>query len=183
LEVAAADAVREGRLEFTPASAREEFLARAGQGGDWCVSYQVVAGQPVPAASCLDCGRLSVSVEPLDDCPRCMGELSPDLGVLDARFVGAVWPLAAAGWPARRATALDIVNTALAGTPGVISWAVAMAALGLRLARVVPFTEVVIYSLETPDDDPDPVVPDLEDLMTTVGASQLRAALLKGGLP
>ena len=183
LEVAAADVVREGRLMFSPPSAREEFLARAGQGGEWCVSYQVVAGQPVPAATCLDCGRLSVSVEPLDDCPRCMGELSPDLGVLDARFVGAVWPLAAAGWPVRRPTTHQLLGTTLVGHHGVTGWAVAMAALGLRLGGVVPFAEIVIPTVDASAEDPDPVVPDVDEILLRAGADALREALLAGGLP
>ena len=45
-----------------PASAPE----RAGAGGEWCLSHQVEAGQPVPVSTCLDCGKVAVSVEPPD---------------------------------------------------------------------------------------------------------------------
>src|SRR5438045_160462 len=65
-----------------------------------CLSHQVWAGQPVPVATCLDCGHTSVSVEAAASCGTCMGSLVADDDVLDARFVGAVWPLAVAGWPA-----------------------------------------------------------------------------------
>ncbi|HWW54257.1 MAG TPA: class I tRNA ligase family protein, partial [Acidimicrobiales bacterium] len=99
LEGAVADAVREGLVSFFPPAAREDFMAHAGRGGDWCVSYQVIAGQPVPASTCLDCGKVAVAVDAPESCPRCTGPLTPDLGVLDAGFVGAVWPLAANGWP------------------------------------------------------------------------------------
>ena len=99
LEVLAADAVRQGVISVAPAAASDELVAAAGQRGDWCLSHQVWAGQPVPVGTCLDCGQAAVSVEPADSCGKCMGTVVADDDVLDARFVGAVWPLALAGWP------------------------------------------------------------------------------------
>src|SRR5688500_20144673 len=98
LGIGAADAVRDGHVELAPPGARDVLLSRAGQGGDWCLSHQVWAGEPVPAAICLDCGQTAVSVEASTTCSRCMGTLEPVEDVLDARFLAGVWPLAAAGW-------------------------------------------------------------------------------------
>jgi valyl-tRNA synthetase len=193
LELAAADAVREGQLSFWPPAAREEFLERAGSGGEWCVSYQVLAGQPVPAATCQDCGGLVVTVEPPSSCPRCMGSLSPDLGVLDARFVAAVWPLAAAGWPAQPVDDLDLAATALlVGPRGFSGWALTMAALGLRLTGRLPFGQVIVCGPGAPAPEPEPgaeIAPeielaegDLDLLIATEGPEVVRLALLAGGL-
>jgi valyl-tRNA synthetase len=175
LEVAAADAVREGAIGFAPAGAIEAFLERAGAGGEWCLSHQVWAGQPVPVSTCLDCGRVAVEVEPSTSCGRCMGELVPDGSVLDARFVGAVWPITAAG---------NVEDTMLVvGPTGVAKWALPMAALGLWLTGSVPFARVAVHDEAASPDDPDPVVaPDLPALLETEGRRVVRAALAAGGL-
>jgi valyl-tRNA synthetase len=173
MELAAADAVREGVLGFSPTTARDDFLARAGQGRGWCVSYQLAAGQPVPAATCLDCGELVVAVEPPESCPRCMGELLPDLGVLDAHFVGAVWPLASAGWPSAQGP--TAATTLILGPVRLIGWAVTMAAIGYRLTGKLPFSEIVLLETDDSSGEVDPLVAEHGGLL-------VRLALLRGGL-
>lgn len=185
LEVAAADAVREGTLAFSPAGAIEAFLARAGVGGRWCLSHQVWAGRPVPVSTCLDCGRVAVEPEPSTSCGRCMGELVPDDQALDARFVGALWPLAAAGWPRDGAGAATATESTMlvVGPTGVGKWALPMAALGLCLAGAVPFSLVAVHDVVTTPDDPDPTTPpDLPALLEVEGRRVVRAALVAGGL-
>ena len=185
LEVAAADAVRQGAVEFAPAAVRDDFLGRAGNRGDWCLSHQVWAGQPVPVATCLDCGRLDVGVEPASSCGKCMGTLVPDEDVLDARFVGALVPLSEAGWPDDQAgPAQAAAGTMLAVTTvGVVWWALPMAALGLRLAEAVPFAHVAAQPVNAPPEDPDPTLPvDLDARTAAVGRRAVRAALVAGGL-
>ena len=185
LEVAAADAVRESDIAFAPPAARDELLERAGAGGDWCLSHQVWAGQPVPVAACLDCGQLAVSVEPSESCGKCMGTLVAEDDALDARFVGAVWPLATAGWPgAERGPAeLAPTTTLVVGPSGVVKWVLPMAALGVWLAGAVPFGCVAVHHVVATDEDPDPHLPvDLEALVHEEGPRVVRAALLAGGL-
>lgn len=173
LEVAAADAVREGSLTFAPAGAIEAFLERAGAGGQWCLSHQVWAGQPVPVSTCLDCGRVTVEVAPSTSCGRCMGELVPDGSALDARFVGAVWPTTAAAAPEE--------TMLVVGPTGVSKWALPMAALGLWLTGAVPFSRVAVHDVTVTTDDPDPDV-DLPALLGAEGRRVVRAALAAGGL-
>ena len=185
LEVAAADAVREGSITFAPAGAIEAFLERAGAGGQWCLSHQVWAGQPVPVSTCLDCGRVTVEVEPSTSCGRCMGELVPDGGALDARFVGAVWPLATAGWPSDASAVAEAAEDTMlvVGPTGVGKWALPMAALGLWLTGAVPFCRVAVHEVAATADDPDPMVsPDLPALLEAEGRRVVRAALAAGGL-
>jgi valyl-tRNA synthetase len=185
LEVAAADAVREGVLTFAPAAAIEPFLERAGAGGEWCLSHQVWAGQPVPVSTCLDCNQVTVEVEQSTSCGKCMGELVADDGVLDARFVGAVWPLAAVGWPGDAAAVSTSAEETMlvVGPTGIGKWAVPMAALGLWLAGSVPFSRVAVHDVVTTPDDPDPSVsPDLPALLEAEGRRVVRAALAAGGL-
>jgi valyl-tRNA synthetase len=177
LEAAAADVVRE-RVVFAPQQARDEFLARAGQGGPWCLSRQVWAGQPVPVAMCGDCGRPDIAVEPGGSCGRCMGALVPDDSVLDARFVAALWPLAAAGWPEAEGDAGRdaAATTLLVGPSGIGRWALPMAALGLRLAGAVPFGAIAVQITEGGE------AVDVLALVEAEGRHVARVALLAGGL-
>lgn len=153
LEVAAADAVRQGAVDFAPSDAREEFLERAGHGESWCLSSRVLAGVPVPVATCLDCGRVAVEVDLGSSCNKCMGTLEPDDGALDARFVGVVWALAALGWPDdERGYATQASDTLFLTTrPGLLSWVLPMASLGLRLGGALPFSKVA--ALDSTDAD------------------------------
>lgn len=138
LEVLVADAVRQGAITISPASAGDELVASAGQRGDWCLSHQVWAGVPVPVATCLDCGSTAVSVEGAASCGKCMGTLVQDDDVLDARFVAAVWPLS---------YGTETETLLVVAPPGVMLWAVRIAALGLRLTGSAPFTRVAIHPL------------------------------------
>lgn len=184
LEVLAADQLREGLVDVSPPAARDELLERAGAGGTWCLSHQVWAGSRVPVWTCLDCGQLSVAVEQPTSCGKCMGELAADDSVLDARFVGAIWPLVAAGWPDARPDADGLADTTLMTTPaGLIRWVLPMAALGLTLAGAAPFCSVAAVDVRTDPGDPEPVVmADLDALIDAEGASAVRRALLNGSL-
>jgi hypothetical protein len=139
----------------------------------------------VPVAACLDCGQLDVRVEVSESCGKCMGTLVAEDDVLDARFVGAVWPLATAGWPAaeRGPEELASSTTLVVGPSGVVKWVLPMAALGLRLAGAVPFSAVAVHHVVATEEDPDPTLPvDLAALVSEEGPRVVRAALLAGGL-
>lgn len=148
LEVAAADQVRQGSVDFSPAAAREQFLERAGQGESWCLSSRVLAGVPVPVATCLDCGRVAVEVDIGASCNKCMGTLEADEGALDARFVGVLWALVALGWPEDdRSYAAKAAEAMFVTTPaGLLAWALPMTALGLRLGRAAPFSHIAVQT-------------------------------------
>lgn len=182
LEVLAADHIREGLLDVSPPAYRDELLERAGAGGSWCLSHQVWGGSPVPVWTCLDCGQLSVAVEQPSSCGKCMGELAADDSVLDARFIGAVWPLVVAGWPDAKPDPAEAVL--LTTQAGVVRWALPMAALALTLAGTAPFAGIVVSEVRADPGDPEPVVmADLDALIEAEGADAVRAALRAGGLP
>jgi valyl-tRNA synthetase len=184
LEVAAADQLREGVLDVAPLAARDELLDRAGAGGTWCLSHQVWAGTPVPVSRCMDCGQPCVTVEQPTSCNKCMGQLAPDDSVLDARFVGAIWPLAVHGWPDALPDPDAVADTTVLTTPaGLIRWALPMAALGLRLAGTAPFAHITAVDVQTDPADPDPhLVADLDALIEADGAEHVRDWLLHGAV-
>lgn len=185
IEIAAADAVRDGLVDVIPATARDAFLERAGAGGDWCVSHQVWAGESVPASACSECRQMTVAIDPGPSCNRCMGALEPVSDVLDARFLAAVWPLAIAGWPAEDAGVKEAAEatTLLVDPAGVARWTVAWTALALRLTGAVPFARVAAQEAQTTGDDPDPLLAaPIADLLAHVPIQVLRTALVAGGL-
>ncbi|MDQ1395410.1 MAG: valyl-tRNA synthetase, partial [Acidimicrobiaceae bacterium] len=117
--------------------------------GDWCVSHQVWAGQPVPVARCLDCGQLAVGAGDAEPCGKCMGVLRPDDTVLDARFVAAVAVVAGMGWPDNVAgpEATAAGTTLVVNERGIGGWAVPMAGLCLRLSGTLPFCSVAVQDV------------------------------------
>lgn len=146
LETAAGDAVRDGEVTFLPAGARDAFLAAAGVRRDWCLSSRVSGGVAVPAARCLDCGRVAVETEPESSCSGCMGPLQVEHETLDPRFVAAVWALGLLGWPERRAGAdSDRETTAVVVAEDLAGWVLPALALGLRLAGKTPFSRVTVH--------------------------------------
>ncbi|HEX7167461.1 MAG TPA: class I tRNA ligase family protein [Acidimicrobiales bacterium] len=172
LEVAAADAIRHGEVGFVPADMRDAVLAVAGaEARPWCLDRTVPGGVPLPVATCGDCGRTSVDVEASPTCGKCFGVLDPSTTTLDPRFVGAVWPLATLGWPARGRGTVDASSaeqTTAVVPPGALeSWALPALALGVHLAGLVPFASVVV---QPPTAVPDATAPD--------GAADTRAARL-----
>ena len=180
LEVAAADAIRHGSVDFVPADVRDTVLAIAG-GASWCLDRSVPGGVPLPVALCVDCQRLSVEVDLSTTCGKCFGELQPSPLTLDARFVAALSPLVAAEWPARvLRSEVDAAGSTVAVVPphAVESWALPALALGLHLAGYVPFGRVVMHPPDLPGDTAaPPLVP--EDLQG-VDARVSRLALLAG---
>lgn len=143
LEVAAADAVRNGLVDFSPPDARDAFLGLAGVRCDWRLSTNVGSGVPLPTAVCLDCGKSTVDVEPTTTCGKCMGTLEAQELWLDARFVAAVWSLVAAGWPEERV--VPDGTLVVASGPDLSGWVLPAVALGLRLAGAPPFASVVVH--------------------------------------
>jgi hypothetical protein len=144
LEVTAADAVRDGRVAFVPADAREAFLATALADRPWCLDRTVAGGVPLPAATCIDCGRLSVEVAPSTTCGKCLGELRAGDATLDARFVAAFWPLAVAGWP-RPARRQPLPSVAVVTPEAATSWLPPALALSCHLMGELPIGTVVVH--------------------------------------
>ena len=155
LEVGAADAVRDGLVGFTPPDARDAFLAGAGARRDWCLSTRVPGGVPLPVATCLDCGKVTVEVELPSSCGKCMGLLVAERLFLDARFVAALWPLVLGGWPGRRSTYPAEETLAVVSAADLAGWVLPAVALALRLAGGPPFAGTVVHPWPAPAAAPD----------------------------
>ena len=178
LEVGAADAVRHGLVAFTPSDARDAFLASAGTRRDWCLSTRVPGGVPLPAATCLECGKVAVEVDPPTSCGKCMGTVVRDPLALDARFVAAMWPIVLGGWPGRRSTYPAEETVCVVSAADLVGWVLPAVALSLRLTAEAPFAGVVVHPWPAPE-----VAPDEAPFVASDGeadARVLRLALVAG---
>lgn len=173
MEVAAADALREGGVAFHPAGVVQQVLAAAGERRLWCLSSRAWTGLPVPVSTCLDCGRPSVGVDLDESCPTCMGTLVGDGEVIDPRFVAALWPLVVGGWPSRRETEGAATTVVVATSVDIGSWLLPSAALGWSLAGALPFGHVVVL----PEDAVDGGVEDVAEAIDRDGRTPTRSRL------
>lgn len=165
-------------VAFSPPTAADRLQALAENAGAWCVSQQLWSGEAIPVATCLDCNQTTVAVDMPESCGSCMGTLEQHSDVLDARFIAAVVPIAMLGWPADFA---DSAVTLSVGRSGLETWALPIAALGLRLAGRVPFSTLTVHQLAIGAEDhgPQPTT-ELIAQVERVGTATARASLLLG---
>jgi valyl-tRNA synthetase len=135
LEVAVADAIREGAATVAPSDLRERLLAAAGDETLWCISGGPAGGHPLPASTCLDCGRLAVEVETSGTCGACMGTTEPESTTLDGTFVTI----------ASLVDQLDAKTTLVVDHSSVAPFALRLAALALRLNGELPFAHLAVH--------------------------------------
>ena len=120
---------------------------------DWCVSRQLWWGHRIPAWSCKDCGKLSVSRNDLTSCPSCAGKnIEQDPDVLDTWFSSWLWPFSTLGWEKVGAGAVDLCRyyptTALITAYDIIFfWVARMIMAGLEFTGKAPFRDIYIHGL------------------------------------
>ncbi|WP_243317094.1 valine--tRNA ligase [Geothrix paludis] len=146
----ALEAVRDGRIQFTPshhAAVWEHWLTNI---QDWCISRQLVWGHRIPAWTCAKCGELHVELEQPSACRACgAGELIQDPDTLDTWFSSALWPFSVFGWPEQTAELKRYYPTSvlITGYDILFFWVARMAMAGLTWMGDVPFRKVYFNSL------------------------------------
>ena len=95
----AIEAIRSGRVRFTPPIHGDVALGWLESIRPWNISRQLWWGHQIPVWYC-GCGETIVSVDAPDRCDACGDhELRRDDDVLDTWFSSALWPFATLGWP------------------------------------------------------------------------------------
>jgi len=146
----ALEAVRDGRIQFTPshhAAVWEHWLTNI---QDWCISRQLVWGHRIPAWTCAKCGELQVEMEQPSACCACGAqELKQDPDTLDTWFSSALWPFSVFGWPEETAELKRYYPTSvlITGYDILFFWVARMAMAGLTWMGDVPFRKVYFNSL------------------------------------
>jgi valyl-tRNA synthetase len=120
---------------------------------DWCVSRQLWWGHRIPAWTCADCGKLTVSRNDITECPECKSKnIKQDEDVLDTWFSSWLWPFSTLGWSKPGCTTPDLERyyptTALITAYDIIFfWVARMIMAGLEFTGKAPFRDVYIHSL------------------------------------
>ncbi len=143
----AIDAVRDGRVNFTPATWGRVYQDWLAEIRPWCLSRQLWWGHQLPVWYRGD--EVYVGM----DAPEGDGwERDPD--VLDTWFSSALWPFATLGWPDRTPELSRFYPTSVLSTAReiIFLWVARMVMMGLEYMGEVPFRDVYIHSVvQAPD--------------------------------
>ncbi len=183
----AADAVRDGRVRFVPASRTTSFLEWLDNLHDWCISRQIWWGHRIPAWYGPD-GEIRVSREDVDE-----PGWEQDEDVLDTWFSSQLWPFTVFGWEHPGSDTPELAawyptSTLVTGYDINTFWVSRMLMIGLWFTDDVPFRVVHNHGLvrdahgkkmsKSFGNVIDPL-----DLVAKYGADATRLALLRSAAP
>jgi valyl-tRNA synthetase len=147
---ASLEAVRSGKIKFTPQhweNVWEHWLTNI---QDWCISRQLVWGHRIPAWTCDSCGKLHVEMEAPQACADCgRPALTQDPDTLDTWFSSALWPFSVFGWPDETEELMRYYPTSvlITGYDILFFWVARMVMAGLTWMKDIPFHDVYFNSL------------------------------------
>ena len=148
----AIEAVRSGKITFTPKRFETTYFNWMENIRDWCISRQIWWGHRIPVYTC-ECGHEWAAPVKPDCCPKCHADAShitQDPDVLDTWFSSWLWPFSTFGWPDRDAADLKryYPTTDLCTAPDIIFfWVARMIMAGCKFMGDVPFRNVTFHGV------------------------------------
>jgi len=143
-------AVKDGSIKIVPQFWENTYFEWMENIRDWCISRQIWWGHQIPAWSCRQCDKLTVSREDPSACAHCeSGEIDRETDVLDTWFSSALWPFSTMGWP-EKTKALETYypsSVLCTGFDILFFWVARMIMMGLKFMKDVPFRHVYIHAL------------------------------------
>ena len=92
--------VNDGEVKFVPDRFSKIYTNWMENVHDWCISRQLWWGHQIPAWTCQDCGKMTVSETDPTECEHCHSKnIVQEEDVLDTWFSSALWPFSTLGWP------------------------------------------------------------------------------------
>ncbi len=92
--------VNDGEVKFVPDRFSKIYTNWMENVHDWCISRQLWWGHRIPAWTCQECGKLTVSETDPTECEHCHSHnIVQEDDVLDTWFSSALWPFSTLGWP------------------------------------------------------------------------------------
>ncbi|OPY71715.1 MAG: Valine--tRNA ligase [Syntrophorhabdus sp. PtaU1.Bin058] len=145
----AIEAVRSQRVRIIPEMWEKVYFEWMENIRDWCISRQIWWGHRIPVWYCDRCNKTYVSVDNMDTCQDCKGELRQESDVLDTWFSSGLWPFTTLGWPDRTDDLKTFYPTSLliTGFDILFFWVARMIMMGLKFMGDVPFRDVYIHAL------------------------------------
>ncbi|MBD5559780.1 MAG: valine--tRNA ligase [Clostridia bacterium] len=143
-------AVEEGETQFVPGRFSKIYFNWLNNIRDWCISRQLWWGHRIPAYTCQNCGRITVSIDEPEACEHCGStELVQDPDVLDTWFSSGLWPFSTLGWPDKTPDLEYFypTNVMVTGYDIIFFWVARMMMFGLNMMGQVPFAFVDIHGL------------------------------------
>ncbi len=143
-------AVKDGRIKWTPSQWEKTYFNWMENIRDWCISRQLWWGHRIPAWECKDCGHITVAEIDPTECEHCHSHnIEQESDVLDTWFSSALWPFSTMGWPDNAPELKYFYPTSLmvTGFDIIFFWVARMIMMGLEFMGDVPFRDVYIHSL------------------------------------
>ena len=143
-------AVKDGRIKWTPSQWEKTYFNWMENIRDWCISRQLWWGHRIPAWECKDCGHITVAEIDPTECEHCHStNIEQESDVLDTWFSSALWPFSTMGWPDNAPELKYFYPTSLmvTGFDIIFFWVARMIMMGLEFMDDVPFRDVYIHSL------------------------------------
>ncbi|MGM0598577.1 MAG: valine--tRNA ligase [Candidatus Rifleibacteriota bacterium] len=183
----AVEAVKSGKLRFTPDRWLGVYLHWMENIRDWCISRQLWWGHRIPAYTCQACGEIIVSDSQPEKCSKCGAteEIKQDEDVLDTWFSSWLWPFSTMGWPDDTQTLRKFypTNALVTGPDIIFFWVARMVMAGYYFVDECPFDEVYFTSIvrdmkgrkmsKSLGNSPDPL-----DIISKYGADALRYTVI-----
>ncbi|HEY2162207.1 MAG TPA: class I tRNA ligase family protein, partial [Solirubrobacteraceae bacterium] len=138
----AIEAVRSGRVRFTPESHTRVYMNWMQNIRPWVISRQLWWGHQIPVWYRGDEVYVGVGAPEGDGWER-----DPD--VLDTWFSSALWPFATLGWPQAtpQLRAFYPTDALVTGRDIIFLWVARMIMMGLEFTEQIPFSDVYVHSI------------------------------------
>lgn len=183
----AIEAVKSGKLRFTPNRWVGVYLHWMENIRDWCISRQLWWGHRIPAYTCGSCRHVMVADGTPDKCDKCGATqgINQDEDVLDTWFSSWLWPFSTMGWPEDTETLRKFypTDTLVTGPDIIFFWVARMVMAGYYFLDECPFHDVYFTSIvrdmkgrkmsKSLGNSPDPL-----DIIAKYGADALRYTVI-----